>query len=403
MADVAGCVCGFGVGVGEMAQFSVFSKIRKALVAKAGAGPLWNRADAASSYDVVVIGGGGHGLATAYHLAKDHHISRVAVLEQHSIGAGNAALNAGIIRPAALWDETTGLYQDAIRRWQTLGEELACDLLGAQTLFSPCGMFILAHHDGDERALRRRVYANQRQGVEAVWLSAAETISRCPQLSLSGPRWPLLGSCWYPHAGTANHNQMTWAYAYHANRLGVDLIERCTVHALQSRGGAVTGLETSRGFIKTSAVVMAAAGGSLDLVRGAGLAIPLEKKPLHAFVTEPVQPLLSSIVASPAAGICLVQQGDGSLLVTGDVGTAGDGWRSLERQAAAVVGLMPSLARVPVARSWAGTVDLSPDASPVIGKTSLDGLWISGGWGLVDSTLSPAWGPYWPNRSQLGG
>lgn len=375
-----------------MAGFSILSVVQTALGRAAKPRPLWHRANLASSYDVVVIGGGGHGLATAYHLAKDHRIARVAVLEHASIGAGNAALNAGIIRPAALWDETTRLYQDAIGRWQTLGQELACHDLHPERLFAPRGLLTLAHTDGDERALRRRVYANQRQGVEAVWLSRDEIATLCPQLALDGPRWPILGACWHPHGGAADHNALTWGYAHHASRLGVDLIERCSVQAICSHGGAVTGLETSRGVIHTNNVILAAAGGALALAKTAGVALPLEQKPLHAFVTEPVQPTLSPIVVSPAAGVCVIQGQDGALMVTGDVGAAGESWWSLERQAAGVVGLMPSLARVRAARCWSGMVDLSPDASPVVGRTPLDGLWITGGWGANGFHVIPAVG-----------
>ena len=341
----------------------------------------------------MIIGGGGHGLAAAYYLAKNHGITDVAVVERGWLAGGNMARNTAIIRSNYLWDESAAIYEHALKLWEGLAEELDYDLL-----FSQRGVMNLAHNLGDVREGMRRVYANRLNGVDAEWLAPDDVKRLCPIVDVSPDvRYPVLGATYQPRGGIAKHDHVAWGYARAADNLGVDLIEGAEVTAIDIDGGCVTGIQTSRGPIRAGRVAIVAAGHASIVAAMAGIRLPLQSHPLQALVSELLEPIHPTVVMSNAVHVYVSQAHKGELVLGAGIDSYnGFGQRGafhiIEHQMAAALELFPIFARAHVLRTWGGIVDVSPDASPIISKTAVDGLYLDCGWGTGGFKATPASG-----------
>lgn len=343
----------------------------------------WRKAAPKSSYDILIIGGGGHGLATAYYLAKEHGISNVAVLEKGWIGGGNTGRNTTIIRSNYLFDESAALYNHAHKLWSGLSQDLNYNVM-----FSPRGVLMLAHTVHDVQSIKRHVHANQLNGIDNQWLDRGEVEEFCPQLNMSSTaRFPIVGAALQRSGGTARHDAVAWGFARAASGRGVDIIENCAVTAIQRKpDGSVSGVETTRGSIAANRVAIVTAGRSSTVAAMAGIRLPIESSPLQALVSEPTKPVLNCVVMSNTVHGYVSQSDKGELVI----GAGSDAYVSYSQAGSghvsaqaieAVCELFPQFARMRMLRNWAGIVDLTPDRSPIIGKTPVPGLFVNCGWG----------------------
>ena len=376
-----------------MKRYSAWVLLRESLGGHRGWQRVWADATPKDRYDVVIIGGGGHGLATAYYLAAEHGITNVAVLEKGWIGGGNTGRNTTIVRSNYLWDESARLYDHALKLWETLSKDLNYNVM-----FSQRGVLNLAHTLGDVREGQRRVNALQLNGVDSEWLETAEVKRFCPRLDVSpSARHPVLGATLQRRAGTARHDAVAWGYARAASALGVDIIQKCEVTGIVRDGARVTALDTSRGRIGAGKVGMVVAGHSSVIADMAGFRLPVQSHTLQALVSEPIKPVLNTVVMSNAVHVYVSQSDKGELVI----GSGIDEYSSyaqrgsfpvIEHQMGALLALFPTFSRLKMLRSWGGTVDICPDASPIIGKTPLDNLFINCGWGTGGFKATPGSG-----------
>jgi sarcosine oxidase subunit beta len=351
---------------------------------------LWRTPEPKSSYDVVLVGSGGHGLATAYYLAKNHGVTNVAVLERGWLAGGNVARNTTVIRSNYLWDESAAMYEHALKLWEGLSDELDYDVL-----FSQRGVLNLAHSLQDVRDSVRRVHANRLNGVDAEWLTPEEVRQVCPIVNTSAnARYPVLGATFQPRAGIAKHDYVAWAYARAADALGVDLIQGCEVTGIDIDGARVSAVRTNRGRIAAGRVALCVAGDSTVVAAMAGLKLPIQTHPLQALVSELLEPVHPTVVMSNAVHVYVSQAHKGELVM----GAGVDAYNSyaqrgsfhvIEHQMAAALELFPIFARAHVLRTWAGNVDVTPDASPIVGLTPVEHLYLNCGWGTGDSRPRP--------------
>ena len=354
----------------------------------------WRAAEPRRAYDVVVVGGGGHGLATAYYLARNHDVTDVCVVERGWLGGGNTARNTTIIRSNYLWDESAAIYEHALALWEGLEEELGLDLG-----FSQRGVLNLAHDLGEVRSSLRRVGANALNGVDAEWLTSDDVAAFCPIVNVSpDARYPVLGGTLQRRGGIARHDKVAWAYASGADRLGVDIVEHAEVTGfLRGGDGRVEGVETTRGTIRASTVALAAAGHTSVLASMVGLRLPLQSHPLQALVSALYEPALGCVVMSNAVHVYVSQADKGELVMGAGIdpynGYAQRGsFHVIEHQMAAAIELFPLFGHAQLLRTWAGIVDVSPDASPIIGPTPIEGLFVNGGWGTGGFKATPGSG-----------
>jgi len=354
---------------------------------------LWRNPDPKPSYDVVIVGGGGHGLATAYYLAKNHGVTNVAVLEKGWLAGGNMARNTTIIRSNYLWDESSGIYEHSLKLWEGLEEDL-----GYPILFSQRGVLNLAHSLQDVRDSVRRVNANRLNGIDAEWVDPQQVKELCPIVNISPDvRYPVLGATYQPRAGIAKHDYVAWGFARRANEYGIDLIQNCEVTGIDVVGSKVVGLQTTRGRIATGKVALAAAGHSSVLASKVGLRLPIQSHPLQALVSELLEPIHPTVVMSNAVHVYVSQAHKGELVMGAGIDSFnGYGQRGafhiIERQMAAALELFPVFARAHVLRTWAGIVDTTPDASPIVGLTPVDNLYLNCGWGTGGFKATPGVG-----------
>jgi sarcosine oxidase subunit beta len=354
---------------------------------------LWRSPEPKASYEVVIVGGGGHGLATAYYLAKEHGITDVAVLERGWLAGGNVTRNTTVIRSNYLWDESAAIYERALQLWEGLEAELEYDLL-----FSQRGVLNLAHTLQDVREGVRRVTANRLNGIDAEWLEPAEAVEVCPILNVSpGVRYPVLGATYQPRGGIARHENVAWGYARAADALGVDLVQGCEVTGIELERGRAVAVETTRGRIAAGRIGLVAAGHSSVLAAMAGLRLPVQSHPLQALVSELYEQVLDTVVMSNAVHVYVSQAHKGELVL----GAGIDAFNSyaqrgslhvIERQLAAALELFPIFERARVLRTWAGIVDVCPDASPIVGLSPVEGLFLNCGWGTGGFKATPASG-----------
>ena len=353
----------------------------------------WRSPAPKRSYEVVVVGGGGHGLATAYYLAKVHGITDVAVVEKGWLGGGNTGRNTTIVRSNYLRDEAAHLYEFALKLWETLSAELNFNVM-----FSPRGVLNLGHSLQDMRDIERRVNANRLNGIDGEVLDTAAVQAKAPLLDCSASaRYPVLGASWQPRGGVARHDAVAWGFARAADALGVDLLQHTPVRGIRRRGGRAVGVETERGFIAANKVACVVAGHSGVLAAMAGLRLPIESRPLQALVSEPLKPCLDTVVMSNAVH-CYISQADKGDLVVGAGTDAYNGYGQrgslhvVEHALQAVCELFPAFSRVRMNRQWAGIVDICPDACPIIGKTPVSGLYFNCGWGTGGFKATPGSG-----------
>ena len=330
---------------------------------------LWRAADPKGSYEAIVVGGGGHGLATAYYLARNHGLTDVCVVEKGWLAGGNMARNTTIIRSNYLLDESAAMYEHSLKLWEGLEAELDWDMA-----FSQRGVMNLAHDLGDVRSSMRRVHANRLNGVDAEWLTPERVRELCPIVNVSPDvRYPVLGATLQRRGGVARHDQVAWAYATRASELGVDIVEHAEVTGfVRNSVGAVEGVETTRGTIKAPRVALAAAGHTSVLASMLGIRLPLQSHPLQALVSALYQPVLDCVVMSNAVHVYVSQADKGELVMGAGIdpynGYAQRGsFHVIEQQLAAAIELFPIFTHAALLRTWAGIVDVCPDASPIIG------------------------------------
>ncbi len=374
-----------------MQKYSIWSLLRNALSYHENWQRQWRSPEPRPEYDVVVIGAGGHGLATAYYLAKEHGIRNVAVLERGWLGGGNTARNTTIVRSNYLWDEATALYEKGMQLWEGLSRDLNYNVM-----FSQRGVMNLGHTLQDMRDIERRVTANLLNGVDAEVLTPAQIRTMIPFINLH-TRYPVLGASFQPRAGVARHDAVAWGYARAADALGVDIVQQCEVIGIRREGAAVAGVDTVRGFIRSKKVAVAAAGHSSVIADMAGIRLPIESHPLQALVSEPLKPVLNTVVMSNAIHAYVSQSDKGDLVIGAGIdqylgyGQRGS-YQTIEHTLQAIVEMFPLFSRVRMNRQWGGIVDISPDACPIIGLTPVKGLYINCGWGTGGFKATPSSG-----------
>jgi sarcosine oxidase subunit beta len=377
-----------------MRRFSLRSLIAEAINGHQGWQRQWRAPEPKPAYDAVIVGGGGHGLATAYYMAREHGLRNIAVLEKAWIGGGNTGRNTTIIRSNYLYDESAAIYEHAMKLWEGLSQELNYNVM-----FSQRGVLMLAHNVHDVQSLKRHVYANRLNGIDNEWLTPEEAKAFCPPLNISRDiRYPVMGAALQRRGGVARHDAVAWGYARGADAMGVDIIQNCEVTGFQ-RGadGAVSGVETSRGTIRTRRVGVVAAGNTSVVLRRAGLRMPLESFPLQALVSEPVKPVFPCVLMSNAVHAYISQSDKGELVI----GAGTDQYVSYSQQGGlhitahtldAICELFPQFSRLRMLRNWGGVVDVTPDRSPIIGKTPIPGLFVNCGWGTGGFKATPGSG-----------
>jgi sarcosine oxidase subunit beta len=374
-----------------MQLFSALTLLKEGLTGQRGWRAQWRSPEPQSSYDAVIVGGGGHGLGAAYYLASEHRVTRVAVLEKSWIGGGNTGRNTTIIRSNYLFDESAALYDHALKLWEGLAQSLNYNVM-----FSPRGVMMLAHTVHDEQIIKRHVHANRCNGVDNEWLTPAEAKAFCPALNIEhNIRYPVLGAALQRRGGTARHDAVAWGYARAADSLGVDIIENCEVTGIH-RGvdGAVESLQTSRGLIHTRKIGVCAAGNTSVIMNKVGVRLPLESYPLQALVSEPIKPVLPCVVMSNGIHAYVSQSDKGELVI----GAGTDAYTSYTQRGAlhvsthtleAICELFPAFRRLQMLRNWGGIVDVTPDRSPIIAKTGVPGLYVNCGWGTGGFKATP--------------
>jgi sarcosine oxidase subunit beta len=376
-----------------MSKYSIFSLARNAMSFHQNWEKVWRSPEPKKQYDVIIVGGGGHGLATAYYLAKEHGIKNIAVLEKGWIGGGNTGRNTTIVRSNYLWDESAHLYEKAMKLWEGLSQDLNYNVM-----FSQRGVYNLGHNLQDMRDIERRVNANRLNGIDGYVVGPEEIKRAIPALNVdAGCRYPVLGASFQPRAGVARHDAVAWGFARGADQLGVDIIQNCEVTAIRQENGEVTGVETSKGAISAKKVGVVVAGHCSILADMAGFRMPIESHPLQALVSEPIKPVLDTVVMSNAVHGYVSQSDKGDLVIGAGIDSyTGYGQRgsfsNIEHTVAAIIEMFPIFSRVRMNRQWGGIVDTTPDACPIIGNTPVKGLYFNCGWGTGGFKATPGSG-----------
>lgn len=373
-------------------RYSILSLMRQALRGHRDWTPAWRDAVPKRSYDVIVVGGGGHGLATAHYLAKVHGVTNVAVLEKGWIGSGNAGRNTTIIRSNYLLPGNLPFYELSMQLWEGLEQDLNYNAMVSQR-----GVLNLYHSDAQRDAYARRGNAMRMHGVDAELLDVNAVKRMAPFLDYDNGRFPIRGGLLQRRGGTARHDAVVWGYARAASQRGVDIIQNCEVTGFIEEAGRVTGVTTTRGEIKATKIGLAVAGNTSRLTNMAGLRMPIESHVLQAFVSESIKPRVPGVITFGAGHFYVSQSDKGGLVFGGDV----DGYNSyaqrgnlpmVEDVAESAMAMMPSLGRIRVLRSWGGIMDMSMDGSPIIDVTPRPGLYLNAGWCYGGFKATPASG-----------
>ncbi|MDX2155661.1 MAG: sarcosine oxidase subunit beta family protein [Hyphomicrobiaceae bacterium] len=373
-------------------RYSILSILSEAFRGNSGWQPAWRDAEPKPAYDAIVVGGGGHGLATAYYLAKEHGLTNIAVLEKGLIGQGNVGRNTTLIRSNYLLPPNTAFYEWSMKLWEGLEQDINYNAMVSQR-----GVLNLYHSDGQRDSYARRGNAMRLHGVDAELWNAEQVRAFLPYLDYDNARFPIQGGLMQRRGGTVRHDAVAWGYARAASLRGVDIVQNCEVTGITIDRGRVTGVETTRGPIKAPKVGLAVAGNSSRVAALAGLRLPIESHVLQAFVSEGVKPLIDTVVTFGAGHFYISQSDKGGLVFGGDIdGYNSYAWRGnlamVEDVAECAMALMPMLGRLRVLRSWGGLMDMSMDGSPIIDRTPVDGLYLNAGWCYGGFKATPASG-----------
>jgi heterotetrameric sarcosine oxidase beta subunit len=361
-------------------RYSALEVIRQGLTGNKGWKPVWRDPAPKSEYDIVIIGGGGHGLSTAYYLAKEHGLTNVAVLEKGYLGGGNVGRNTTIVRANYFLPGNSEFYSHSLKLWEGLEEELNYNVMHSQR-----GLINLFHSDGQRDAFARRGNAMINQGDDAILLDTAGVRKILPYLDFENVRFPIYGGLYHPRGGTARHDAVAWGYARGADARGVDLIQNCEVTGIDIEAGKVKGVRTTRGEIRAKKVGIVVAGRSSQVAAMAGMRLPVESHILQAFVTEGLKPVIDHVVSFGMGHFYISQSDKGGLVFGGDLDfyasyAARGNLPMKEHVMDAAMTLMPVIGKAKVLRSWGGIMDMTPDGSPIIDKTHVEGLYLDCGW-----------------------
>ena len=370
-------------------KYSIFSLAKNALSGHKEWPKMWRSPEPREFYDVIIIGGGGHGLGTAYYLAKEHGLKNIAVIEKGWLGGGNTGRNTTIIRSNYLWDDSAHLYEHSLKLWENLSSELNYNVM-----FSQRGVMNLAHNEHDIKEIKRRVSANNLNGIDSFWLSKEEIQKKVPIMNTDNLRYPVLGASYQPRGGVARHDAIAWGFAMRADEMGVDIIQNCEAHQIRTKNGLIEGVETSKGFLRANKIGVVASGHTGVLAESAGIRLPLQSKPLQALVSEPIKPIIDTVVMSSAVHAYVSQSDKGELVIGAGTDsynsfTQRGGFNIIEDTIRAMVELYPVFGKMKMLRQWGGIVDICPDASPIISKCDIEGLFFNCGWGTGGFKATP--------------
>jgi sarcosine oxidase subunit beta len=364
-----------------MKRYSAFAIAKEAMRQHTGWDRAWAKREPKKKYDVIIVGAGGHGLATAYYLGKNFGITNVAILEKGWLGGGNTGRNTTIIRSNYLQDPSAAIYEKSRSLYETMSQDLNYNVM-----FSPRGVIMLAQTEHEVRGYKRTAHANALQGVTTEWIEPARVKELCPIMNIDGPRYPVLGGLWQARGGTARHDAVAWGYARACSDMGMDVIQQCEVKGVRQEGGKVVGVDTTKGPIDCDKLGMVVAGHSGVLAQMAGFRLPIESVALQALVSEPIKPCMDIVVMANTVHGYMSQSDKGEMVIGG--GTDGynnytqrGSFHHIEETVRALVETFPMIARLKMLRQWGGIVDVTGDRSPILSKTPVEGVFVNCGWG----------------------
>ena len=380
-------------GKNKKQKYSLFSIIKNSINNHENWNKAWRTPAPKKNYDVIIVGGGGHGLASAYYLASIHGIKNIAVVEKGWIGGGNTGRNTTIIRSNYLWDESAAIYEHSLKLWEKLTQELNFNIM-----FSQRGVLTIAHSEHELKEMSRRVHAIRLNGIDSDILSPQEIKKFVPTINVNqGIRYPIMGGFLQKRGGTARHDAVAWGYARAADSYGVDIIQNCEVKNILCNKGKVLGIDTTQGQMYTSKLGIVVAGHSSVLADKVGIRLPVQSRPLQALVSEPIKPILDTVIMSNAVHMYISQSDKGEMVL----GAGVDKYNSYAQKGsfpvtqhmiASAIELFPILSKLRMLRHWGGIVDTCPDASPIISKTDIQGLYFNCGWGTGGFKATPGSG-----------
>ncbi|WP_276317305.1 sarcosine oxidase subunit beta family protein [Alexandriicola marinus] len=375
-------------------RYSAFAIAREAMRNHLGWERAWASPIPKAKYDAIIIGAGGHGLATAYYLGKNHGIRNVAILEKGWLGGGNTGRNTTIIRSNYLQDPSAAIYEKSRSLYETLSQDLNYNIM-----YSPRGVMMLAQTHHEVRGYQRTAYANALQGVKTEFISPRRVKELCPIMNIDGPRYPVLGALWQDRAGTARHDAVAWGYARACSDMGMDIIQQCEVTAIRREGGRVVGVDTTKGAIDCNKLGIVVAGHSGVLADMAGFRLPIESVALQALVSEPIKPCMDVVVMANTVHGYMSQSDKGEMVIGGGADgynnyTQRGSFHHIEETVRALVETFPMIARLKMLRQWGGIVDMTGDRSPILSKTPVENVFINCGWGTGGFKAIPGsgWG-----------